>query len=328
MIKRLIALLSLLSVTFLTGCFGVTDSTDTDQDSTTVDELTLDAVLNPDSSVQIYLPQLPFMFSWEVEKNGVVMDTLWNQLWLDTSSNTENSSYDITLKNSDGEPIAEKTFTPKKNSDVSEIGLIYPHNKTKLVIGSDQMIFWNPESFPSDSVSVEIKYVEKLKEGNGGSTTKTTLYCPNTGDAKTVLKARYFDYAYKPEESNLFVTFKLSPVGIFNSGVYTYESGLLDLMLPNYSSKVTFPSVKDTVNVGKTSYLTWDKTLCHASNISFSLRDENALPVYSFGEINNNGEYVWTVPNIEEGYYHIKLDYRDKNESLRTMIGFPFYIKK
>lgn len=339
--KPLITLLSLLSLTVLSGCFGVTDTTDSINDSTEnkdttivdssiINELSVEAIINPDSTVQIYLPEFPFMYSWEVKKDGVVMDTLWNQLWIDSTSGTENTSYEVTLRNSLGESIVEETFSPKHNSDEPEVGLIYPNSKTKQIIGDSQLILWNPESFPTDSLRIKASHMSKRKNSSASAHSTREIVVANTGMTMFSMNTGnyYNQINLNSDTHENYVIYRIYPSNTHSESAYTYESDSLRIYVPSYSKTITYPVLGDSTEVGRLSALTWNKTEISSSKITIRLLNNVKQSVANIYDVENSGEHVWPIPNVDEGLYHIKLDYKDENDNLRTKIGFPFYIKK
>lgn len=328
MIKTILRSVSCcLSLILLVGCFGLDESEELKKDDQETEDSTglnfnVDAVLNPDSTVQIYISDVPFLYFWEVKRNGVIQDTLWNQLWIDTLRGSETTLYNLTLFNVVGDTVAERVVTAKKFGDIPKVGITFPNAKTKEVIGSTQRVYWTPESFLCDSVQIYVAHI-----GNNKEVTKSIIV-PNEGSASFTLNRNYY-YDYIKIKSTIYAYYKIFPKGSDPNGVYAYRSDYIRVLLPSYSKKITYPSLGDTLAVGTISYITWDKTeiVNESDNLEIVLLDSELNEVYNFGYLENSGEYVWSVPNLGSGLYYIKLFHKTNGDYI-TQIGFPFYIQR
>lgn len=319
--RKGISFLFILSVLLLSGCFDANDD-----GSTKVDDISVEVLYNPDSTVQIYVRELPFLHSWELSKNGTVIDTLWNTVWVDTLFCTENTTYDIQLLNMFGERLGEKKeLKPTVVEGDTEVGITFPNDVSKLVIGTNQTVLWNPESFNTQDLVLRVQYLYRSDDGASSSNT-IDFELKNSGKASIPLKTSYYEYSsYK---NSYLIKFYMYPKGENHNSVYAYRTNEMPIVRPSYSEVITFPVLGDTVHVGRTSYITWDKESIKGSEFKLSFRDKDLVRIVDLKDVENSGEYVWAVPNVDEGYYHMKIDYKDSKGAPKTVIGFPFYIKK
>lgn len=291
-------------------------------------EITSEAVLNIDSTVQIYVENLPFRYFWTVSNYGVLVDTLWNKVWLDTMKSIGNSNYKVAVFNEKGEMVQEKSMTLQIAPDVPEIGLLYPNSSTKIVFGSDQKIVWDTRSFSTDQIQIRLKYTERY--GGGSTDWSTTFLVENSGSCNLPITSDYFEHSnYYDFEKWLYrVKFYLFPKGEKIDGGKTYSTEQLTIYSPDYSKFLESPLYRDTCYVYSGVKLKWDKEFFNTDNIVFSLRDKNLAMNIDSVITNNSGEEFWIVPDVDEGYYHLKCDYVDEENNGKTVISYPFYISK
>lgn len=270
-------------------------------------------VLYPDSTVQISISQLPYRYSWVVTKDNDIADTLWNEVWNDTQKCQYELPYHISVLDSQRNIVFEENLSPDI-IDETFPGLIIPTKNSRCIIGTKQVIKWNPISFPSESISI--------------SATVKHEFCDNIFSKTFVNKgcALFFlgrdDCLYGLDGFSKNISFHISPKDHPSPEAYTYSSDKLPLSLPNYTSIIIYPSINDTVSRGMKCTVQWDFNEIEGDSLYFSLRDKNHNRIISPYKIPNQGFYEWTVPNIGGEYYNIELY---PNSGI-ILIGHPFFV--
>jgi len=277
------------------------------------DNAKIEAVNNPDITVQLFIDTLPTFNSWNIYRiysgNIKLITRMWGQCYYDSCVSLYDSiDYRIEILNDSGVIIKETQIKSKPWTNEVLVGLILPNDDTKWIEGEQFSVMWNPESFPDTTVTIIFDY----HKGGGTITGDILQKIENNG--------RCF-YICKNHSGTTFINIKINPTNNSSSS-YTYTQHNIDKLPPTPSHFVTFPALKDSVKIGLSSFITWNKTV-FSGNIEIRLYNEAKIYIVKLGNSDNSGEFVWSVPNVNPAVYYISI----KEESAEKSIwSFPFYI--
>lgn len=278
------------------------------------DELRTSAIFNSDSTVQIKVERTPFRYSCEISRNEQILDTLWGEAFNDETKLNSNDEYTVRYMDEDQNVISESQIVAVQ--DEQSVGLLFPTKNITCILGTEQLIRWNPESFPSDSVVIKSQYTY-----TGLGTNTEEIIVANSGSAKVLVERNGFFY-----ETALYgkrtIAFSVKPAHHPSPESYEYSSENLQVVFPDYTYVISYPSLNDTISKGRKTTVSWYNNALPGETVLFALRNGDGDIVMKPYEIPNSGTYEWVVPNIENEYFCVELLTIDN----RIHTGHPFYV--
>lgn len=318
MIRLARLLFALITFTLIGGCVKTpTGSTQPNVNpDSSIQSMSAEAIANPDSTIQISVFNFPDLSSWRIyRQNGTGKQLLavrWNSVYYDTSkpfSSTMEYSIEVIDKNKN--LIKSLSVSATMCDSEKTVGLILPNTCTRWVEGEPHHIWWNPQSFPGDSIQIKVIYENYEYIYDSIQTENSGQFTWESGQEFWP----FGDYLIP-----FSVTITLSSVQ--NSG-YQYSVSIPSLIKASSTDSINIPKFLDTVRIGTVSPLAWNPDIFNGPIGIILFDSQKAFSTVINSSYANNGENTWIVPNVAPGIYYLGF-YSDS--PLFFVYSMPFII--
>jgi hypothetical protein len=278
--------------------------------------MSAEAIINPDSTVQISVFNFPDLSSWRIyRQNGTQKQLLavrWNSVYCDTSKPFFlPMEYSIEVIDKNKNLIKSLSVSAIRCDSEKTVGLILPNKCTKWVEGEPHHIRWNPQSFPGDSIQIMVNTYQ------GDIGVQSLINTENNGQFTWESRNEFVPFGNYTVPFSAHLTLSSQQ----NSGYY-YEI-YIQIFKASSTDSIGLPKLLDTVQIGTVSPLAWNPNI-FKDPIWISLFDsQKSFSMIINSNCANNGENTWIVPNVTPGIYYLGF-YSDS--PLFFIYSMPFII--